>query len=122
MRGEYRGRVRVFADNPAAVVATVDVADTIWSRTAGLLGRSDLQPATGMLLRPCRSVHTCFMRFNIDVVFMTLTGEVVRTVDTLAPFSFVDGGQRARMTLEIPAGTSRRTGIRVGQILRFETV
>ncbi len=88
----------------------------------GLLGRSQVRTHAGLLLTPCGSVHTCFMRFPIDVVFLSGTGEVVRVFDNLRPFCFVAGGRRARLTLEMPAGTCLRMGIEVGSRLRIETV
>ena len=52
------------------VCPQLTVADTILKRTKGLLGRSELGPDEGLLLRPANSVHTAFMRFPIDVVFL----------------------------------------------------
>src|ERR1700730_13648605 len=59
------------------VLATAEVAETRRARRRGLLGRSDFEGA--LVLRPCRHVHTLFMRFRIDVAFCDGDGVVLRT-------------------------------------------
>ena len=46
------------------------VADSPWTRLRGLIGRARLQPGDGLMLRPASSIHTSFMRFPIDAVFL----------------------------------------------------
>lgn len=88
------------------VVATdVLVACTRADRRRGLLGRDGLSLSTGMILSPCCAVHTAFMRFPIDVVFLTGDGVVRRVVPNLMPWRMaVDVG--ARMVVEIAAGAA----------------
>mgnify|MGYP003861687789 CR=1 FL=1 len=74
------------------------------------------------MLEPCRSVHTCFMRFPIDVVFYNDEGEVVAVFPALTPFRFTPLIKSARGALELPAGTVAKTGTRVGDLLRFEEI
>ena len=52
------------------VCESCSMADTPWTRFRGLMGRRELIPGQGLLLRPSGSIHTCFMRFPIDVVFI----------------------------------------------------
>jgi hypothetical protein len=77
----------------------VRIAVTKWARLRGLLGR-DPSP---ILLAPARSVHTCFMRFPIDVVFLDEALRVVKVVRALGPWRFA-GARGARAVLELPAG------------------
>jgi hypothetical protein len=77
----------------------VRIAVTKWARLRGLLGRAP-QP---ILLAPARSVHTCFMRFPIDVVFLDEELRVVKVVRALAPWRFA-GARGATAVLELPAG------------------
>ena len=79
------------------VVAQLRIADGFWSRLAGLQFRRPLPSDAGLLLVPCNSVHTCFVRFPVDVVFLDGSGCVlaVRRI-------FVRGGwhsDRARAML-----------------------
>jgi uncharacterized protein len=92
------------------------VADTPLKRLAGLLGRSGLAAEDGLLIRPTNAIHTCFMRFPIDAVFLDRDFVVVGVVTELRPWRFA-GRRRAKAVLELAAGESRRRGIRVGERL-----
>ena len=92
------------------------LADRPLARMRGLLGRSGLAHEEGILLRPASSVHTWFMRFPIDVVFLDRDLAVVRVVRRLRPWRTAYG-RRAAAVLELAAGESERRGIRVGDRL-----
>ncbi len=95
------------------------VADSLWSRGRGLLGRRSLAPQQGLLIRPCSSVHTWFMRFAIDVVYLDADWRVTKVVPALQPWRF-SWGRGAHMALELPAGEAVRQGIAPG--LKLETL
>lgn len=95
------------------------IADGAVARARGLLGRSGLDRGEGMLLKPTFSIHTFFMRFPIDVVFLDRSGVVVGIVGRLRPWRAA-GRLRARAVLELSAGEADRVGIRVGE--RLQTV
>ncbi|MEW5982509.1 MAG: DUF192 domain-containing protein [Acidobacteriota bacterium] len=101
-------------------LARVEVAATPSSRRKGLLGRDRLEPGTGLLLRPCASIHTWFMRFAIDVVFLDGERAVVKLVRDVRPFSVVWGGRAARDTLELPAGALAGVDLDIGDRLRLD--
>jgi len=92
------------------------VADTSLTRMRGLLGKRSLAPEEGILLRPASSVHTLFMRFPIDVVFLDRDFAVLRVVPGLRPWRAASR-RRAAVVLELAAGESERRGIRVGDRL-----
>jgi uncharacterized membrane protein (UPF0127 family) len=94
-----------------ALVATAEVPSTRASRRRGLLGRDGLAPGRAMLLAPCSSVHTFFMRFAIDVVFLDREGCVVHVVHRMRPGRMAWGGWRARQTLEMEAGRAAAIGL-----------
>jgi uncharacterized protein len=89
------------------------VADSPWSRMRGLLGRRGLESGEGLLLRPTGSVHTFFMRFPIDVVFLSRDGEVLKVARAL-PAWRTAGARRAKAALELAADEAERSEIRVG--------
>lgn len=120
MRSNRASRVRVTRADDARTVAEAELADTALTRMRGLLGRDGLDRGTGLVLTPCNSVHTWFMRFAIDVLFLDRAGTVVRAVPSLVPFRLAWGGPRARTTIELPAGTADGLGIRPGTLLRIE--
>jgi uncharacterized membrane protein (UPF0127 family) len=98
------------------VADDVELAVTRNARRRGLLGRSGLAPFCGLLLAPCAAVHTMFMRFAIDVIFVDRAGRVVRVVPGLGPW-------RAAMkviahaVIELPAGTLASRDVAVGDSL-----
>ena len=89
------------------------VADSPWSRMRGLLGRRGLESGEGLLLRPTGSVHTFFMRFPIDVVFLSRDGEVLKVARAL-PAWRTAGARGAKAALELAADEADRREIRVG--------
>jgi len=101
----------------AALARDLETASTPWRRMKGLLGRSALPEGSGLLIRPCRAVHTWFMRFPIDVVFVDRDGRVVRIAAELAPFRTASGGWRARAVIELPAGSAAAAGLREGDVV-----
>jgi len=79
----------------------------------GLLGRAELPPDEGILLRPAGSVHTFFMRFPIDVVFLNEDQVVLGIQPALAPWKTA-GRRGAKAVIELAAGECERRGLQVG--------
>jgi uncharacterized membrane protein (UPF0127 family) len=92
------------------------VAASPLSRMKGLLGRSELRPGEGLLLRPASAIHTFFMRFPIDAVFLDRDWRVVGIACDVAPWRTA-GRKGAKAVLELPAGESARRGLRPGDLL-----
>jgi uncharacterized membrane protein (UPF0127 family) len=95
------------------------VAAKALRRLKGLLGRDGLEPGEGLLLRPASSIHTLFMRFPIDVVFLDRELVVRKVVPELGPWRFA-GARGARSALELPAGEAARRGVVTGERLSVE--
>lgn len=95
------------------VSESVRVADTIGRRMRGLLGRKSLPPGEGILLRPAWSIHTAFMRFPIDVVFIDPEQVVIRIEPSMRPFKTASC-RGAREIVELTAGECERRGLEVG--------
>ncbi len=92
-------------------------AGGFWSRAAGLWAWPSKSVPYALELRPCAAVHTFAMRVPIDLAFVAADGEVMRTVDRLAPWR-IAGFRGATATWELPAGSCAKLGIRVGVRLR----
>ena len=84
----------------------------------GLLGRDGLAQGEGLLIKPCGSVHTFFMRFPIDVVFLDRELSVVDVRPELRSWRTA-GARGAKVTLELAAGEAARLGIASGMRLRL---
>lgn len=101
------------------IVRACEVADTMWARMKGLLGRERLPEEGGLWIRPCNSVHTWFMRFAIDVVFLDREQRVVRIASALPPWRMTRIVWRASSVLELAAGAAARMGLKPGDSLEF---
>ncbi|HKD33386.1 MAG TPA: DUF192 domain-containing protein [Gaiellaceae bacterium] len=108
--------ITVERDQGEVVCGSCALADRPWSRLRGLLGRHGLEPDEGLLLRPVGSIHTMFMRFAIDAVFVDRDYVVLKVVQDLRPWRFA-GARRAKAVLELPAGAAVRTPVAVGETL-----
>ncbi|SHE87710.1 DUF192 domain-containing protein [Desulforamulus putei] len=101
------------------IANTVMMADTFWLRLKGLLGRKGLPAGEALVLYPCSSVHTCFMRFAIDVVFLNRQGKVVYQQENLVPWRFSPMVRDAVAVVELPLGSIKASGIEPGDTLAF---
>ena len=110
---------RVRTTDGALVCERCEIPKSSFARTRGLLGRSGLEPGSGMLIDAAPSVHMFFMRFPIDVVFLDRDWTVVRVVHALKPWR-VAGARRAVAALELPAGAAREAGLQEGDVLVLE--
>ncbi len=123
-------RVRVWLEAPESanghsrgtLLALAETADTAATRTHGLLGRDShsFLPGDGLILDPCRLIHTWFMRMAIDVVFYDRRLRVTRVAREVRPWRFAWGGWSSRVTLELPAGTLARIPVTPGAQLRID--
>ena len=107
-------------DQGRVVCERCKMADGPLTRLRGLLGRGELPPGEGLLLRPTPSIHTWFMRFPIDAVFLDAKLEVVGVRHEMPVWrAAVQRGARA--VLELAAGEAARHGIEPGSRLRLVT-
>ena len=111
--------VRAVNHSTGAVIAErVVIAGGMWSRFCGLMGRGSLPESHGLMLAPCSSVHTFFMRFPLDVIFLDREGRVVKVAAAMRPWRTALGGG-GRDALELNAGEASRLGITPGDRILF---
>jgi uncharacterized protein len=108
--------IRDEAPGAPTLCARCLVASSIGRRMLGLLGHKELAPDEGLLLKPGNSIHTFFMRFPIDAVFLDRDARVLKVVPALRP-GRIAGAARARAVLELPAGRAAAAGVQVGERL-----
>lgn len=99
----------------------VGVADGVWTRLRGLIGRGPLRPGMGLLIDPCRAVHMHGMRYALDVAFLSRQDDVVAVYPDLPPGARTPWHKPARRALELPAGTLAVTGTTVGDQIAMAT-
>ena len=98
------------------VCERAEIANTLWLRFRGLLGRDSLPAGHGMLIEPEPSIHSAFMRFDFDAVFLSREFEVVKLVERIPPWR-AHSAKGARRVLELAAGEIERRGIELGDVL-----
>jgi uncharacterized membrane protein (UPF0127 family) len=110
------GTVTVLTGGGVVVCPRCRLAKNPLRRLQGLLGRRNLAADEGLLLQPASSVHTLFMRFPIDVVFLDRDLRVLRVADSVPPWRAVRR-RRSRLVLELPAGAAARLQLRADEQL-----
>jgi uncharacterized membrane protein (UPF0127 family) len=105
----------------AILARRVRVATSFQDRCVGLLGTTTLPVDQGLYLTPCRSVHTFFMRYAIDVIFLDAQHRIL-SARTLAPWRFSSWERRAAGVLELTAGTLARTQTKAGDHVELKAI
>jgi uncharacterized membrane protein (UPF0127 family) len=95
------------------------LATSFWQRLRGLLGRPPLQEGEGLVLKGDKSIHTFFMGFPIDVVYLDREGRVVHLTEGMVPQRIGPFVGAAAYVLELPVGTIARTATAVGDQVSF---
>jgi len=98
----------------------VKIADSIFSRLVGLLGKRSLQPDSGVWIVPANSVHTLGMMFSFDLVLIDKNFRVVGMRELLKPFRITRPNFRAESVLELPAHAIFKSRTEVGDQLVIE--
>ena len=92
------------------------MADSLHSRLVGLLNHQSLDEGEGMLITSCNQVHTLFMRFAIDAIFLSADWEVL-AIRELKPWRLSPLVWKSKSVLEVPFGVSKKFGLKVGDQL-----
>lgn len=85
----------------------------------GLMGRKGLPPGSGLYIPGCQSIHSFFMRFAFDAVFIDKQRQVVHLMHAMRPWRFSRMVWKAEGVVELPAGALARTDTRPGDYLEF---
>ena len=99
------------------IATHVDLANTFATRAKGLLGQTSMNEGKALWITSCTSVHTCFMNFAIDAVFVDKNLVVKKKVSNLKPWRMTVPAWGASSVFELPAGTIQKTKIEVGDQL-----
>ncbi len=94
-------------------------ADTPAKRIKGLLGRKNFASKEALIIKPCNSVHTFFMRFPIDLLFINKNNQVIKLIPNLAPFRLSPICVSSCFVVELPAGVIEDTLTSQGDQLTF---
>ncbi|CAM4313050.1 DUF192 domain-containing protein [Lacicoccus alkaliphilus] len=89
----------------SVIASDIKQAHDFWSRFKGLMFKKDMSPDAALHLQPCSSIHTFFMKFDIDVIYVNEENEVVGIEKCLKPGKIGGRFKKARSVIELPAGT-----------------
>jgi uncharacterized protein len=101
------------------VLAGLEATSTSFERMKGLLGRKELSRDRVLWISPCSSIHTFFMAFPIDVIFLNRQGQVLRIYRSLNPWRLSWWHPSAIGVLEAAAGSADAWNINVGDRLEL---
>ena len=96
-----------------SVASNVCLADTFLTRLKGLLATKQLETGKGLVIRPCSSIHTVGMNYDIDVIFIGSDDNVLKVVSNMPANRFALC-RKSSYVVELPAGTIEATGTTVG--------
>jgi uncharacterized membrane protein (UPF0127 family) len=115
--------VRIVNVTRGTIIARrAEQARSFWARLRGLMFRAALPDDGGLVIEPNNSIHTFWMRFPIDVIFVDRADRVVGVVAAMPPNRPYAGARRAYRTVELPAGSIAASATAIGDLLRFEAV
>lgn len=97
----------------------VTIAQDFRSRSIGLLNRQSLNENEALLIKPCTSIHTFFMKFPIDVLFLSKEGKVIKIEHSLKPWNLSGCLLGCFMVLEIQPGKLAKTAIKLGNSIEI---
>jgi uncharacterized membrane protein (UPF0127 family) len=112
-KGAPGSRLALVDARGQVLVPVLELAVESATRKKGLLGRNGLGPGEGLLIAPTNAVHTFFMRFPIDIVFVARNGRVVK-VSRAVPAWRMAAAWGGYAVVELAAGGADRAGIKAG--------
>ena len=95
----------------------LDIADRFGARARGLLGRKGLGAGEALWIDPCNGIHTFFMMFAIDCVFVDRELRIKKIYSDVKPWRLIPLVWGARSVFEMPSGAADRLGLKVGEEL-----
>jgi uncharacterized membrane protein (UPF0127 family) len=104
-------------DDGRVILEELELATTFWTRFKGLQFRRQLTGDQGLLLAPCPSLHTCFMRFPIDAFMLDCEGRVLAIRRDVRPWRALIGVPKTKVMIETSPSS---IDIKVGEQLKWE--
>lgn len=95
----------------------IEVADSFFTRIKGLLGRDGLGENEVMWIKPCNNIHTFFMKFSIDCIFVDKKMEIKKLAEDVGPFQLVGPYWNAYSVIETKAGFINSNNLKIGDQL-----
>ena len=107
-----------FYENGDIMQLQIETADTFFARFRGLMLRKRLPAGHGLLIAPCNSIHMCFMRFAIDVIFIDKDYKVLKVAHNVKPWIGVAWCWKAWGVVEVNAGEAK--ALQVNETISYD--
>ena len=101
------------------IAIKVKIANNFIGRTIGLLNRSSITEEEGLLIIPCKSIHSIFMRFEFDAVFLDKNNQVVHLINKMPKGKVSSFIWQSNKVLELAPGMIEKTNIEIGDVLYY---
>ncbi|HNW26677.1 MAG TPA: DUF192 domain-containing protein [Candidatus Gastranaerophilaceae bacterium] len=108
------------SSNNTVIAERAEVAKSFFSRTVGLILKKTLKEGEGLVIKPCFSIHTFFMKFAIDVLFVNKKNEIVALYENVKPWRILPVHFNSYYVVELPSGTISSTNISKGDSIKFD--
>jgi hypothetical protein len=102
------------------VCPEIKLATSILQRFFGLMGKPALPTGQGLWLEPCDSIHSCFMRFCFDAIFLSKEGEIVHLIQGMRPWRMSPILFKSNVVVELPQGSIEQAGLKIGDKLSLK--
>ncbi len=106
--------------NGREIAEKIEIADGFFSRLKGLLNKQDLDDNEGLLITPCNQIHTLGMKFNIDAIFISKSGEIVYIQENMEPGNVSKRVLQSHQVLELKSGAIKDNDIEIGNKIAFD--
>lgn len=103
------------------IAKQVEMASTFWQKFKGLMFRGELPQESCLVIHKCNSIHTCFMKFPLDVIFLNKQHVVLHLIRDFKPFRFSPIIKDATTVVELASGQIASSHTEVGDTLSFYT-
>jgi hypothetical protein len=105
--------------NNAVLADKAEIADSFLKRLIGLLNRESLKKGEALILTPSNCIHSLFMRFTIDVIFLDKPGKVIGLLPSFKPFRLSPIYFNSNLAIELPKSTIQLTQTLLGDIIKI---
>lgn len=104
-------------DKAELLIENLELAESFFARGKGLLGRKSLAVNNALWIKPCNNIHTCFMNFAIDCIFVNKKMEIEKIVSGVKPYKIVGPYWKSASVFETAAGCAQKWNLQVGDQL-----
>lgn len=101
------------------VSANLMTADSFFKRLKGLMFTKELPEQDALHIIPCNEIHTFFMKYSIDVLYLDKDKKIVHIDEEMEPGKIGKKIKNAISVVELPGGRIRLAGLTTGQSVEF---